>query len=108
MSLPIGAMKRKADDLEDSSDEEEPMLGRQVLPVANLPDTFDGVPTDGMQYLFMVRCVPFSCRGRWGGPRWCASGCTNHMLCAVQSGRATAPSRHACCKSVRISGRPTA
>ena len=55
MSLPIGAMKRKADDLEDSSDEEEPMLGRQVLPVANLPDTFDGVPADGMQYLFTVR-----------------------------------------------------
>ncbi|TBU23505.1 hypothetical protein BD311DRAFT_703794 [Dichomitus squalens] len=55
MSLPIGAMKRKADDLEDSSDEEEPMLGRQVLPVANLPDTFDGVPMDGFQYLFTVR-----------------------------------------------------
>ncbi|PIL36928.1 hypothetical protein GSI_00618 [Ganoderma sinense ZZ0214-1] len=31
------------------------MLGRQVLPVANLPDTFDGVPMDGMQYLFTVR-----------------------------------------------------
>ena len=49
-------MKRKAEDLEDS-DEEEPMLGRQVLPVANLPADFDGVPMDGLQYLFTVRCV---------------------------------------------------
>ncbi|RPD66756.1 hypothetical protein L226DRAFT_452149 [Lentinus tigrinus ALCF2SS1-7] len=48
------AIKRKAEELEDS-DDEEPMLGRQVLPVANLPDTFDGVPMDGMQYLFTVR-----------------------------------------------------
>ncbi|TFK92826.1 hypothetical protein K466DRAFT_538980 [Polyporus arcularius HHB13444] len=47
-------LKRKADDLDDS-DEEEPTLGRQVLPVANLPDTFDGVPIDGFQYLFTVR-----------------------------------------------------
>ncbi|KAI0722248.1 hypothetical protein C8T65DRAFT_628733 [Cerioporus squamosus] len=47
-------LKRKADDLDDS-DEEEPTLGRQVLPVANLPDTFDGVPMDGLQYLFTVR-----------------------------------------------------
>ncbi|KAI0332409.1 hypothetical protein GY45DRAFT_1433094 [Cubamyces sp. BRFM 1775] len=46
--------KRKLDELEDS-DDEEPMLGRQVLPVANLPDSFDGVPTDGLQYLFTVR-----------------------------------------------------
>ncbi|KAI1786655.1 hypothetical protein LXA43DRAFT_1032771 [Ganoderma leucocontextum] len=55
MSLPIFAMKRKADELEDEDDEEEPTLGRQVLPVANLPDTFDGVPVDGLQYLFTVR-----------------------------------------------------
>ncbi|KAI0677032.1 survival motor neuron interacting protein 1-domain-containing protein [Trametes maxima] len=46
--------KRKIDELDDS-DGEEPSLGRQVLPVANLPDTFDGVPTDGLQYLFTVR-----------------------------------------------------
>ncbi|KAI9066426.1 hypothetical protein FKP32DRAFT_1673944 [Trametes sanguinea] len=46
--------KRKLDALEDS-DDEEPMLGRQVLPVANLPETFDGVPMDGLQYLFTVR-----------------------------------------------------
>ena len=48
-------VKRKADELDESDDEEEPTLGRQVLPVANLPDTFDGVPADGMQYLFTVR-----------------------------------------------------
>ncbi|KDE09276.1 hypothetical protein MVLG_00594 [Microbotryum lychnidis-dioicae p1A1 Lamole] len=29
--------------------------GSQVLPVADLPDDFDGVPEDGMQYLFTVR-----------------------------------------------------
>ncbi|KAI9001354.1 hypothetical protein BD414DRAFT_505092 [Trametes punicea] len=46
--------KRKFEELDDS-DDEEPMLGRQVLPVANLPDTFNGVPMDGMQYLFTVR-----------------------------------------------------
>ncbi|KAI0368051.1 hypothetical protein BV20DRAFT_969629 [Pilatotrama ljubarskyi] len=48
------AVKRKLEELEDS-DDEEPTLGRQVLPVANLPDTFDGVPVDGLQYLFTVR-----------------------------------------------------
>ncbi|KAI0774052.1 hypothetical protein C8Q74DRAFT_1217954 [Fomes fomentarius] len=47
-------LKRKADELDDS-DDEEPMLGRQVLPVANLPDNFHGVPMDGLQYLFTVR-----------------------------------------------------
>lgn len=30
---------------------------RQILPVANLPNDFDGEPTDGMQYLFTVRYV---------------------------------------------------
>ncbi len=29
----------------------------QVLPVANLPRNFDGVPQDGMEYLFTVRCL---------------------------------------------------
>jgi hypothetical protein len=38
----------------DEIDEDE-SLGRQVLPVADLPDDFDGNPEDGMQYLFMVR-----------------------------------------------------
>ncbi len=37
----------------DFSDDES--LGRQVLPVADLPHDFDGIPEDGMQYLFMVR-----------------------------------------------------
>ena len=50
------SLKRKAEDLDDS-DDEEPALGRQVLPVANLPASFDGVPEDGLQYLFTVRCV---------------------------------------------------
>lgn len=46
--------KRKRQEPEDS-DLEEPAPGRQILPVANLPDDFDGDPTDGMQYLFLVR-----------------------------------------------------
>ena len=29
--------------------------GSQVLPVAELGDDFDGVPEDGMEYLFLVR-----------------------------------------------------
>jgi hypothetical protein len=45
--------KRKWDDLEDS--DEEPSLGRQILPVANLPEDFEGEPIDGSQYLFTVR-----------------------------------------------------
>lgn len=48
--------KRKWDDIA-SSDDEEPAMGKQVLPVANLPSDFDGDPTDGLQYLFMVRYV---------------------------------------------------
>ena len=36
-------------------DGEEPILGRQILPVADLPEDFDGLPVDGMQYLFTVR-----------------------------------------------------
>lgn len=54
-SIPIGA-KRKHQDA-DLSDDEEPSLGRQVLPVANLPASFNGIPEDGLQYLFTVRCV---------------------------------------------------
>ena len=50
--------KRKLTELDDS-DEEEPSLGKQVLPVANLPANFDGIPEDGMQYLFTVRCVQY-------------------------------------------------
>ncbi|KAF5359033.1 hypothetical protein D9758_004770 [Tetrapyrgos nigripes] len=51
MSNPL---KRKREDLDDS-DDEVPSFGRQILPVANLPGDFDGVPQDGMQYLFTVR-----------------------------------------------------
>ncbi|KAG6336542.1 hypothetical protein ID866_2564 [Astraeus odoratus] len=47
--------KRKRDELDDSELSDEPTPGRQILPVANLPEDFDGVPMDGMQYLFLVR-----------------------------------------------------
>lgn len=46
--------KRKFDEIEDS-DSEEPSFGKQILPVADLPDDFDAEPQDGMQYLFTVR-----------------------------------------------------
>ncbi|TFK43702.1 hypothetical protein BDQ12DRAFT_675416 [Crucibulum laeve] len=46
--------KRKRDEIDDSDEDEAP-FGRQILPVANLPEDFDGVPMDGMQYLFTVR-----------------------------------------------------
>ncbi|EKM59252.1 uncharacterized protein PHACADRAFT_136695 [Phanerochaete carnosa HHB-10118-sp] len=46
--------KRKYSSVEDS-DDDEPTLGKQVLPVANLPADFSGVPKDGMEYLFTVR-----------------------------------------------------
>ena len=39
----------------DSDDEDDPSVGRQILPVANLPGDFNGEPMDGLQYLFMVR-----------------------------------------------------
>lgn len=48
--------KRKYNELDDS-DDEEPALGKQVLPVANLPADFSGEPVDGLQYLFLVRYV---------------------------------------------------
>lgn len=47
-------MKRKWSNLDDE-DEDEPTLGKQVLPVANLPLDFSGEPLDGLQYLFTVR-----------------------------------------------------
>jgi hypothetical protein len=61
----MAPLKRKRDDLEDSEDD-EPAYGRQILPVANLPDDFDRPPADGMEYLFTVRCVYLfiPCRGR--------------------------------------------
>ena len=40
--------------------DEPSKFGAQVLPVANLPDDFSGVPMDGMQYLFTVRCAAIS------------------------------------------------
>jgi hypothetical protein len=47
--------KRKRDFLDDFDDDDEPSLGRQILPVANLPEDFNEEPADGMQYLFLVR-----------------------------------------------------
>jgi len=51
--------KRKRDEFEDS-DDEEPSFGKQILPVANLPEDFNGEPADGLQYLFTVRYVGVS------------------------------------------------
>ncbi|KAI0728676.1 hypothetical protein C8Q72DRAFT_875595 [Fomitopsis betulina] len=53
-SIPVG-VKRKHQDADLSDDDDEPSLGRQVLPVANLPASFNGTPEDGLQYLFTVR-----------------------------------------------------
>lgn len=50
--------KRKWEELDDS-DEDTPAYGKQILPVANLPADFNDEPMDGMQYLFMVRCVVY-------------------------------------------------
>lgn len=36
-------------------DDEDMSFGRQILPVANLPADYEGIPEDGMQYLFTVR-----------------------------------------------------
>ena len=49
--------KRKRDEYESSDDENDHVIGKQVLPVANLPFDFDGTPEDGAQYLFTVRCA---------------------------------------------------
>jgi hypothetical protein len=38
-----------------SDDDEVPRPGRQLLPVASLPASFNGEPIDGLQYLFTVR-----------------------------------------------------
>jgi hypothetical protein len=58
--------KRKRDEWEESDerqdydgfmdDDSEPhRFGSSVLPVANLPNSFEGVPQDGLEYLFTVR-----------------------------------------------------
>lgn len=37
-------------------DDDEPFkFGTAVLPVANLPASYDGIPQNGMEYLFTVR-----------------------------------------------------
>jgi hypothetical protein len=50
----MAPFKRKYDEIENS-DSDEPSFGKQILPVADLPNDFDGKPMDGMQYLFTVR-----------------------------------------------------
>ena len=49
--------KRPLEEMMGSEDDDEPSMGRQILPVARLPADFNGEPADGMQYLFMVRSV---------------------------------------------------
>lgn len=44
------------DNMEESDDEESfTRAPNQMLPIANLPSAFSGVPQDGMEYLFTVR-----------------------------------------------------
>jgi hypothetical protein len=50
----MAPFKRKRGE-DDEDDEDDLAYGKQILPVANLPDDFDGEPLDGMQYLFTVR-----------------------------------------------------
>ncbi|PPQ65933.1 hypothetical protein CVT26_010695 [Gymnopilus dilepis] len=50
----MASHKRKREAFDDS-DEDAPSYGKQILPVADLPDDFSGEPLDGMQYLFLVR-----------------------------------------------------
>lgn len=40
---------------EEDEDGDSAALGSQVLPVAELPVGFDGIPLDGAQYLAIVR-----------------------------------------------------
>lgn len=54
---PSKKRKRETEHI-DSDDDDSATYGlRQILPVANLPIDFNGEPLDGMQYLFLVRCV---------------------------------------------------
>lgn len=67
MSMLLGKRKERDEDDEDISvghrgdmEESDDELNlthapNQVLPIANLPADFSGVPQDGMQYLFTVR-----------------------------------------------------
>lgn len=51
----MSCLKRAFDELDDSDEEQQ--MGKQILPVARLPMDFDGMPTNGMEYLFTVRSV---------------------------------------------------
>jgi hypothetical protein len=43
------------EDFYDDYSDEPSKFGAQVLPVAELPEDFNGEPEDGAAYLFMVR-----------------------------------------------------
>jgi hypothetical protein len=51
-----GQKRKRGDDhsFDDESDDDM-ALPRQILPVANLAEDFDGEPVDGLEYLFTVR-----------------------------------------------------
>jgi hypothetical protein len=51
----MSAVKRKRNNLDQDDDEETIAPGRQILPVANLPEDFNDTPMDGLEYLFTVR-----------------------------------------------------
>lgn len=55
--MAINQVKRKRGGNDGNSDNDgnDNDFGNQSLPVAVLPDDFDGIPTDGSQYLAMVR-----------------------------------------------------
>ncbi len=48
-------MPHEEHDESESEDEVGGHAPNQALPIANLPFSFDGVPQDGMEYLFTVR-----------------------------------------------------
>ena len=48
------SLKRKSDVLQSDLKGDGPSFGRQILPVANLPEDYNGEPEDGLQYLFTV------------------------------------------------------
>jgi hypothetical protein len=52
---PIGSIDSSSDSEEDTKEH----APNQALPIANLPFNFDGIPQDGMEYLFTVRFSPF-------------------------------------------------
>jgi hypothetical protein len=54
---PSKKRKRETEHIGCDDDDSATYGLRQILPVANLPIDFASEPLDGMQYLFLVRCV---------------------------------------------------